>query len=48
LGNEVLALQIDDVAGKVKTGSNLADPLEESGMFPALLVQIVAADRLPG
>ncbi|MHC4949627.1 MAG: type II secretion system F family protein [Planctomycetota bacterium] len=48
LGNEVLALQIDDVAGKVKTGSNLADPLEESGMFPALLVQIVAMGEQTG
>ena len=48
LGNEVLALQIDEVSTKVKTGSNLADPLEESGMFPALLVQIVAMGEQTG
>ena len=48
LGNEVLAKQIDEVSAKVKTGSNLADPLEESGMFPALLVQIVAMGEQTG
>lgn len=48
LGNEVLAQQIDEVAAKVKTGANLADPLEASGMFPALLVQIVAMGEQTG
>jgi general secretion pathway protein F len=48
LGNEVLAQQIDEVSTKVKTGSNLADPLEESGLFPALLVQIVAMGEQTG
>lgn len=48
LGNEVLATQIDNVATKVKSGSNLADPLDESGMFPALLVQIVAMGEQTG
>jgi len=48
LGNEVLAQQIDEVSTKVKTGSNLADPLEGSGLFPALLVQIVAMGEQTG
>ena len=48
LGNEALARQIDEVAVKVKTGSNLADPLDGSGMFPALLVQIVAMGEQTG
>ena len=48
LGNEVLARQIDEVVVKVKTGSNLADPLEESALFPALLVQIVAMGEQTG
>ncbi|MHC4772337.1 MAG: type II secretion system F family protein [Planctomycetota bacterium] len=48
LGNEVLAVQIDEVATKVKTGSNLADPLEQSGMFPSLLVQIVSMGEQTG
>jgi type II secretory pathway component PulF len=42
LANEVLGRQIDEVGHQVKTGRSLAEPLEQSGMFPALLVQIVA------
>ena len=48
LGNEVLALQIDEVAEKVKRGESLADPLEQSGYFPPLLVQIVAIGEQTG
>jgi type II secretory pathway component PulF len=48
LGNEVLGRQIDQVSGQVKTGHSLAEPLEESGMFPALLVQIVAMGEQTG
>jgi len=48
LGNEVLGRQIDQVSQQVKTGHNLADPLEESGMFPALLVQIVSMGEQTG
>jgi type II secretory pathway component PulF len=48
LGNEVLAREIDNVAEKVKRGESLADPLEESGYFPPLLVQIVAIGEQTG
>jgi type II secretory pathway component PulF len=48
LGNEVLARQIDEVAEKVKRGSSLAEPLEQSGCFPPLLVQIVAIGEQTG
>ncbi len=48
LGNEVLGRQIDHIAGQVKTGHSLAEPLEQSGMFPALLVQIVAMGEQTG
>jgi type II secretory pathway component PulF len=48
LGNEVLARQIDDVAEKVKRGDSLADPLERSGYFPPLLIQIVAIGEQTG
>ena len=48
LGNEFLALQIDDVAEQVKRGSTLAEPLEQSGYFPPLLVQIVAVGEQTG
>ena len=48
LGNEVLAREIDTVAEKVKRGENLANPLEQSGQFPPLLIQIVAIGEQTG
>jgi type II secretory pathway component PulF len=48
LGNEALGREIDEVAEKVKRGDSLADPLEESGYFPPLLVQIVAVGEQTG
>jgi type II secretory pathway component PulF len=48
LGNEVLAREIDNVAEKVKGGESLATPLEASGYFPALLVQIVSIGEQTG
>ncbi|MGE5294235.1 MAG: type II secretion system F family protein [Solirubrobacterales bacterium] len=48
LGNEVLAREVDQVADKVKRGESLADPLEQSGYFPPLLVQIVAIGEQTG
>ena len=41
LGNMALMGAIDQVTDKVSTGQSLADPLERSGHFPPLLVQIV-------
>ena len=41
LGNAALTRAIDQVSDKVTTGQSLADPLERSGHFPPLLVQIV-------
>ena len=41
LGNQALMHAIDQVTDKVSTGQSLADPLERSGQFPPLLVQIV-------
>ncbi len=41
LGNAALIQAIDEVQDKVTTGQSLADPLERSGHFPALLIQIV-------
>ena len=48
LGNELLARQIDDVSQKVKSGQPLAEPLEQSGNFPPLLVQIVSVGEQTG
>jgi type II secretory pathway component PulF len=41
LGNTVLMAAIDEVQDKVTTGQSLAEPLERSGFFPPLLIQIV-------
>jgi general secretion pathway protein F len=41
LGNAALMAAIDQVQEKVTTGQSLADPLERSGHFPPLLIQIV-------
>lgn len=48
LGNEVLGREIDEVAEKVKRGESLAAPLDASGYFPALLVQIVSIGEQTG
>jgi len=48
LGNERLGREIDRVAGLVKTGESLAEPLGESGYFPPLLVQIVSVGEQAG
>ena len=41
LGNAALAKAIDAVQEQVSSGKPLADPLEKSGLFPPLLVQVV-------
>jgi type II secretory pathway component PulF len=48
LGNELLAREIDEVAEKVKAGTSLAGPLDSSGHFPPLLVQIVSIGEQTG
>ena len=41
LGNVALAHAVDAVQDQVSSGKPLADPLEKSGLFPPLLVQVV-------
>ena len=48
LGNELLGREIDEVAEKVRAGASLAGPLEVSGYFPLLLVQIVSIGEQTG
>lgn len=48
LGNAVLEQEMDRVAEAVKTGSSLAEPMEESGLFDPLLVQIVSIGEQTG
>ncbi|MFC1783173.1 type II secretion system F family protein [Planctomycetota bacterium] len=48
LGNEILGREIDTVTEKVKVGESLSEPLEQSGRFPQLLVQIVSVGEQTG
>jgi type II secretory pathway component PulF len=41
LGNAALGRAIDEVQDQVTSGKAVADPLERSGLFPPLLVQVV-------
>jgi len=48
LGNRALQAHIDVVADEVGSGATIADPLERSGQFPPLLVQIVGMGERTG
>ncbi|MFI4916510.1 MAG: type II secretion system F family protein [Phycisphaerales bacterium JB060] len=48
LGNRALELVIDDVVSQVSQGKTLAAPMEQSGYFPPMLVQIVAMGERSG
>lgn len=48
LGNAALADAIDQVEDQVTAGKALADPLERSGLFPPLLIQVVSLGERSG
>ncbi|GIW74380.1 MAG: hypothetical protein KatS3mg103_0902 [Phycisphaerales bacterium] len=48
LGNKALEKVIDEVASQVSGGRTLAAPMEQSGYFPPMLVQIVAMGERSG
>jgi len=48
LGNQALMSAIDQVLDQVTAGKALADPLERSGLFPPLLVQVVSLGERSG
>ncbi len=48
LGNKALEREIDLVCDDVSHGSTIAEPLERSGYFPALLIQITALGERTG
>ncbi|MHC5113453.1 MAG: type II secretion system F family protein [Planctomycetota bacterium] len=48
LGNVALQQAIDEVQDKVTGGKSLAEPLERSGLFPALLIQVVSLGERSG
>jgi type II secretory pathway component PulF len=48
LGNHALMAAIDEVQDQVTAGKSLAEPLERSKLFPALLVQVVSLGERSG
>jgi len=41
LGNKAMEAVIDDVAEQVRGGRSIAEPMDESGFFPSLLIQVI-------
>lgn len=48
LGNEVLALGLDEVRAKVREGESIAEPLAQEGVFPPLLTHMIALGEETG
>lgn len=48
LGNKAMERVIDDVSEKVAAGRMIAEPIEKSGRFPPMLVQIVSLGERTG
>lgn len=48
LGNKALESVMDDVAEQVRAGKSIAEPMERSGYFPPLLVQIIGLGERSG
>lgn len=48
LGNKALEGTVDEVIDEVSAGHTIAEPLDRSGMFPPLLVQLVAMGERTG
>jgi general secretion pathway protein F len=48
LGNRAMENVIDDVTEKISAGRTIAEPMERSGLFPPLLVQIVSLGERSG
>ena len=41
LGNKAMERVIDEVADKIRAGQSIAEPMEKSGYFPPVLIQII-------
>ncbi len=48
LGNRAMENVIDDVASQIAAGKPIAEPMERSGYFPSMLVQIVGLGERSG
>lgn len=48
LGNEVLARAVDSVRSRLREGESMAQPLQATGLFPALLTHMVSVGEETG
>jgi type II secretory pathway component PulF len=48
LGNRALAAEIDRIATGITQGQSIAERLRQSGMFPPLLIQVIALGERTG
>jgi type II secretory pathway component PulF len=48
LGNQALALKIDEIAAGITQGKSIAEPLRQTGAFPPLLIQVIALGERTG
>jgi len=48
LGNRAMEAVIDEVAAQVTAGKTIAEPMEKSGYFPPMLVQVVSLGERSG
>lgn len=48
VGNKVLSKAIDSTAGRIRQGESIADPLGRSGVFPPIVVRMIAAGEKSG
>ena len=48
LGNEALAVKIDEASAGIRQGESIAEPLRKTGEFPPLLIQVIAMGEKTG
>ena len=48
MGNQLLALGMEEVAERLKEGQGMAKPLQQTGLFPLLAVQMVLVGEETG
>lgn len=48
LGNRAMEAVIDEVAEKIRAGKSIAEPMEKSGYFPPVLIQIISLGERSG
>lgn len=48
IGNAVISNVVEDIRGEIRGGKSLAEPMERSGFFPAMMIQMSAVGEETG